>query len=68
MFRPNKKRLSAMTFLMLSLGRAVVQKVIAERRKPQRPEEKQKGMRANTVAFLSSSEDERTGDCSFATQ
>ena len=50
-FRPNKKRLSAMTFLMLSLGRAVVQKVIAERRKPQRPEEKQKGMRANTVAF-----------------
>ena len=50
-FRPDKKRLSAMTFMLLSLGRAVVQKVIAERTKPQRPEEKQKGMRANTVAF-----------------
>ena len=40
-----------MIFMLLSLGRAVVQKVIAERTKPQRPEEKQKGMRANTVAF-----------------
>ena len=29
-FRPGQKRLSAMTFLFLSLGRAVVQKVIAE--------------------------------------
>ena len=29
-FRPGQKRLSAMPFLLLSLGRAVVQKVIAE--------------------------------------
>ena len=50
-FRSGKKRLSAMTFTLLSLGRAVVRKIIAERQKPRRPEEKQKGMRANTVAF-----------------
>ncbi len=50
-FRPGNVRLSAMTFTLLSLGRLVVQKIVAERHKPGRPEEKQKGMRANTVAF-----------------
>lgn len=51
MFRCDGKKLSPMTFLLLSLGRAVVQKIIAERDKPGRREEKQKGMRSNTVAF-----------------
>lgn len=50
-FRCDGKKLSPMTFLLLSLGRAVVQKIIAERDKPGRREEKQKGMRSNTVAF-----------------
>ena len=51
MFRHGGKKLSPMTFLLLSLGRAVVQKIIAEKDKPGRKEEKQKGMRSNTVAF-----------------
>lgn len=50
-FRSDGKKLSPMTFLLLSLGRAVVQKIIAEKDKPGRREEKQKGMRSNTVAF-----------------
>lgn len=50
-FRCEGKKLSPMTFLLLSLGRAVVQKIIAEKDKPGRREEKQKGMRSNTVAF-----------------
>lgn len=50
-FRHGGKKLSPMTFLLLSLGRAVVQKIIAEKDKPGRKEEKQKGMRSNTVAF-----------------
>ena len=40
-----------MTFLLLSLGRAVVQKIVAERHKPGPVREKQKGIRANTIAF-----------------
>ena len=43
--------LSSMTFLLLSLGRPVVQKVIAEKHKGGPLKEKQKGMRANTIAF-----------------
>ena len=50
-FRCEGKKLSPMTFLLLSLGRAVVKKIIAEKDKPGRREEKQKGMRSNTVAF-----------------
>ena len=50
-FRCKGKKLSPMTFLLLSLGRAAVQKIIAEPHKPQRKEEKQRGMRSNTVAF-----------------
>lgn len=50
-FRSQGKKLSPMTFLLLSLGRAVVQKIIAEKDKPGRREEKQKGMRSNCVAF-----------------
>ena len=50
-FRSDRKKLSPMTFLLLSLGRAVVQKIIAEKDKPGRREEKQRGMRSNTVAF-----------------
>ena len=48
-FRSNGKKLSPMTFLLLSLGRAVVQKIIAEKDKPGRREEN--WMRSNTVAF-----------------
>ena len=50
-FRNQGKKLSPMTFLLLSLGRAVVQKIIAEKDKPGRRQEKQMGMRSNTVAF-----------------
>ena len=50
-FRHGGKKLSPMTFLLLSLGRAVMQKIIAEKDKRGRKEEKQKGMRSNTVAF-----------------
>ena len=50
-FRSQGKKLSPMTFLLLSLGRAVVQKFIAEKDKPGRRQEKQMGMRSNTVAF-----------------
>ena len=44
-------RVSPMTFMLLSLGRAVVHKMIPEKHKPRRPEEKQKGMRSNRVAL-----------------
>ena len=50
-FKCGNKPLSVMTFLLLSLGRAVVQKIVAERRKPGPVREKQKGIRANTIAF-----------------
>ena len=40
-----------MTFLLLSLGRPVVQKIIAEPHKTRPVKEKQKGIRANTIAF-----------------
>eukprot|EP00438_Fugacium_kawagutii_P020118 Skav226970 [mRNA] locus=scaffold51:356186:370706:- [translate_table: standard] len=45
------KPLSPMTFLMLSLGRPVVQKIIAEPHKAKPLKQKQKGIRANTIAF-----------------
>ena len=50
-FRHQGKPLSPMTFLLLSLGRPVVQKIIAEPRKARPVKEKQKGIRANTIAF-----------------
>ena len=50
-FKCGNKPLSVMTFLLLSLGRAVVQKIVAERHKPGPVREKQKGIRANTIAF-----------------
>ena len=43
--------LSEMTMLLLSLGRPVVQKIIAEPHKARPVKEKQKGIRANTIAF-----------------
>ena len=43
--------LSSMAFLLLSLGRPVVQKAIAEKHKGGPLKEKQKGIRANTIAF-----------------
>ena len=45
------KPLSAMTWLLLALGRPVIQKVIAEKQKPGPVQQKQKGIRANTIAF-----------------
>ena len=43
--------LSEMTMLLLSLGRPVAQKIIAEPHKARPVKEKQKGIRANTIAF-----------------
>ena len=50
-FKHQGKPLSPMTFLLLSLGRPVVQKIIAEPHKTRPVKEKQKGIRANTIAF-----------------
>ena len=50
-FMHDGKPLSPMTFLLLSLGRPVVQKIIAEPRKARPVKERQKGIRANTIAF-----------------
>ena len=50
-FKHQGKPLSPMTFLLLSLGRTVVQKIIAEPHKTRPVKEKQKGIRANTIAF-----------------
>ena len=50
-FMHDGKPLSPMTFLLLSLGRPVVQKIIAEPHKARPVKEKQKGIRANTIAF-----------------
>ena len=50
-FKHQGKPLSPMTFLLLSLGRRVVQKIIAEPHKTRPVKEKQKGIRANTIAF-----------------